>query len=698
MSEVIRYERDGAGIVTITWDLPGSVNMLSRQSVPQFMAAVDRVLADSSAIGAIVTSSKRDFIVGLDLSEVGTDGVNELASTVDDLHAMTRRMETGGKPFVAAMPGTALGGGAEIALACHYRIGANVPAARFGQPEVTLGLLPGGGGTQRIPRLIGIMAALPLLLEGRRLSFEAAHKIGLIDELVAPEQLLAAARAWILANPNPKARWDDKGWKFPGGTPQNPKVAEAFIGAAAMLKKQTWGNYPATSAILSCVYEGTQLDIDRALHVEGTYFRKLLAGREAPAMVKTLFFAMNEANKLSARPKDVPKTTFTHVGVLGAGMMGAGIAYVTAKAGARVTLIDRELALADRGKAHSQKLLSADVAKGRLTQAEADAILARIEPATEYDSLRDAGLVIEAVFEDRAIKADVTRRAEALLPAQAIFASNTSTLPITGLAEASSRPERFIGIHFFSPVERMPLVEIITGKGGGDDALAAALDYVRFIGKTPIVVNDARGFFTSRVFASYVNEGLAMLAEGVPPPLIENAGRLAGMAVGPLAVADEVSFSLMKHVRDQTKQDLGHDYRPGPADDVVDLFATKLGRAGKAAGAGIYEYPQGGKKFLWPGLSEHVAAPNNSLDVETVKRRLLFAQAVEAQRAYDDGVITDKAMGDVGSILGWGFPPFTGGVFSYVDYVGSDAFEEQRADLESRYGTRFERARAVAAR
>jgi 3-hydroxyacyl-CoA dehydrogenase/enoyl-CoA hydratase/3-hydroxybutyryl-CoA epimerase len=698
MSDIIGYDRDSAGIVTIAWNMPGRVNVLSSQSVPAFEAAVDRVLSDSAAIGAIVTSAKSDFIVGLDLNEVGPAGIAELEATIDAFHALTRRMETGGKPFVAALTGTALGGGAEIALACHHRIGVAGTAARFGCPEVTLGLLPGGGGTQRIPRLVGIMTALPLLLEGKRLTFEAAAKMGLIDELVPAADLIASARAWILANPTAKAPWDDKAFKFPGGTPQNPKVSEAFVGANAMLRKKTWGNYPATRAILSSVYEGSQLDIDSALRVEGRYFRSLLLGREAPAMIKTLFFAMNEANKLTGRPANVPKTTFNHVAVLGAGMMGAGIAYVTARAGAGVTLIDRDLSLADKGKAYSEKLLAAEVAKQRLSEADAAAILARIVPATSYDGLHDANLVIEAVFEDRAIKADVTKRSEAVLPVNAVFGSNTSTLPITGLAAASVRPERFIGIHFFSPVERMPLVEIIRGRESGDEALATALDYVRFIGKTPIVVNDSRGFFTSRVFATYVNEGLAMLAEGVPPALIENAGRLAGMAVGPLAVADEVSFSLMKHVLDQTRKDLGADYVASPADAPVELFATKLDRRGKGAGKGVYEYPAGGKKYLWPGLADHVAAPTNHLDVELVKRRLLFAQALEARRCLEEGVLSDPAMGDIGSILGWGFPAFTGGVFSYVDYIGSDAFEEQRAELESRYGARFERTRALAAR
>jgi 3-hydroxyacyl-CoA dehydrogenase/enoyl-CoA hydratase/3-hydroxybutyryl-CoA epimerase len=696
MSDLITYEIDSAGIVTLEWNMPGRVNVLTSQSVPAFGAAVERVLSDPNAVGAIVTSSKGDFIVGLDLNEVGAAGIRDLDANIDAFHAMTRRMETGGKPFVAALVGTALGGGAEIALACHHRIGVGGTDARFGCPEVTLGLLPGGGGTQRMPRLVGIVAALPLLLGGKRLRFEAAAKLGLIDELVPANELTAACRAWILANPSAKAPWDDKAFKFPGGTPHNPKVAEAFIGASAMLRKKTWGNYPATRAILSSVYEGSQLDIDGGLRVEARYFRGLLAGREAPAMVKTLFFAMNEAKKLPGRPPGVPKAVFKHVAVLGAGMMGAGIAYESARAGARVTLIDRELSLADRGKAYSQKLLAAEVAKQRVSESDAAAILARIEPAVEYDALRDADLVIEAVFEDRDIKADVTRRSEAVLPPTAVFGSNTSTLPIGGLAEASVRPARFIGIHFFSPVERMPLVEIIRGRESGDEALATALDYVRFIGKTPIVVNDSRGFFTSRVFATYVNEGLALLGEGVPPALIENAGRLAGMAVGPLAVADEVSFSLMKHVRDQTKRDLGDRYASGPADDLIERFVTKLDRRGKAAGAGIYEYPAGGKKYLWPGLAEHVAAPTNHLDVEIVKRRLLFVQTLEALRCLEEGVLTDPAMGDVGSILGWGFPPFTGGVFSYVDYIGRDAFEAQRAELAAKYGKRFEREAVLA--
>jgi len=694
--ESIGYERDADGVVTLTWDLPGRpVNVLGEASIAAFAAGVERVIRDDAAVGAIVASAKRDWIVGADLAGFLNRNDDAILASIDGFHRMTRAMETGGKPFVAALNGSALGGGAEIALAAHRRIAAAAPQARFGSPEVTLGLIPAGGGTQRMPRRIGIAASLPLLLEGKTLRFEQAREAGLIDEIVPAAELHAAAKAWLLAHRDAQQPWDGKGFRFPGGAPESAQVVELFTGASAMLRKKTWGNYPATRAILSAVFEGTLLPIDAALRVEARYFRSVLARPEARAMIRTLFFAMNDAKKLTSRPANVPRATFRTVAVLGAGMMGAAIAYVTARSGARVILIDRTMELAERGKAHSATLLAQRRATSSAAADDAATVLARIEAGTDFAALADADLVIEAVFEDRGIKADVTRRAETVLPAHAIFGSNTSTLPITGLAEASALPERFIGVHFFSPVEKMMLVEIIRGKATSDETLARALDYVRSIGKTPIVVNDRRGFFTSRVFAAYVNEGLAMLAEGVAPALIENGGRMAGMAVGPLAVADEVSFTLMQHVMRQTRADLGNAHVPGCADDVIDLFATTLDRPGKKAGRGVYDYPSDARKALWSGLAERFPIAAEQPDVETVKLRLLIAQTIEAQRAFDEGVLEDTAMGDVGSILGWGFPPFTGGVFSYADYLGSDVFETQRALLAQRYGPRFERQSAA---
>lgn len=685
----IAYDRAADGIVTLAWDDPArTVNLLTSASVAEFAAAVERVLADDLAVGAIVLSRKRDFIGGLDLTTIGPAGVASVRDTVDAVDAFrraTRRMETGGKPFVAVLHGSALGGGAELALGAHRRIAANdVARARFGFPEVTLGLLPGGGGTQRVPRLCGVVAALPLLLEGRPLRFSDAHARGLIDELAPTAETTRNARAWILANPAPVAPWDESGFRMPHGAAGSPAVVDAFASANAKLREKTSGNYPAPVAILSAIYEGTQLDIDRGLRVEGRYFASLARGREARAMVGTLFFALRRANDRARRADGVAPATFAHVGVIGAGMMGAGIARVAAQSGARVTLLDRDLPTAQDGAARANAALGAHPR-------------ATVTATTAYADLADCDLAIEAVFEDRAIKADVTARAEAEMPSRAVFASNTSTLPITGLARASVRPERFIGLHFFSPVERMPLVEIIRGAATGDEALAIALDFVRAIGKTPIVVNDSRGFFTSRVFAAYVHEGLAMLREGVPAALVENAGRLAGMAVGPLAVADDVSFSLLYHVVTQTRADLGSGYVPGPADDVIELFARVLDRPGKAAGRGIYVYPEGEKKRLWAGLAEALGAPRRpAFDRATIGDRLLYVQVAEARRALAEGVLTDPAMGDVASILGWGFPAFTGGVFAFATYVGEAAYLARARELAQRFGPRFDPGATIA--
>ena len=697
--QIVGYEVDADGIAVLTWDYPGKpVNVMNDASVGAFSAEVERALGDERVIGAVVASAKADWIVGADLERMGGGDVDGIADGIDVLHALLRRIETGGKPFVAAIAGSALGGGCEVALALHRRIASPNPKARFGCPEVTLGLLPAGGGTQRFSRMLGVAAALPLLLEGTTLRFEAALQQKLIDEIVPAEALLETAKAWIRGKPSALKAWDEKGYRVPGGTPKDPKIAELFAGAAAMLRKKTWGNYPATRAILSCVYEGVQLPIDAGLRVEASYFRALLHEPETRRMIKTMFFSMGAASKLGARPQGFAKAQIRTVGVLGAGMMGAGIAYVTAESGARVILIDRDLETATCGKALAEKLLGERLSKKRISETDALAILARIEPSVDYAALKDADLVVEAVFEDRAIKADVTRRAEAVLPARAVFGSNTSTLPIGGLAEASVRPERFIGIHFFSPVERMPLVEVIRGAQTTDEALAFVLDYVKSIGKTPIVVNDRRGFFTSRVFATYVNEGLALLQEGVNPALIENGARMAGMAVGPLAVADEVNFGLMLHVMRQTQHDLGAAYVPTVADDTIVRFAETLGRPGKKQGAGTYDYPQGGKKVLWPGLAGIFPRAATQPDVELVKQRLLTVQAVESLRCLREGVLSDPAMGDVGSILGWGFPAFTGGVFSYVDFVGGEAaFAARCADFAHRFGPRFDLASSALA-
>ncbi|MBM3556232.1 MAG: 3-hydroxyacyl-CoA dehydrogenase, partial [Alphaproteobacteria bacterium] len=605
------------------------------------------------------------------------------------IQAIFRAQETGKKPFVAAINGTALGGGFEVCLACHRRIAADNPKAQIGLPEVSIGLLPGAGGTQRLPRLIGPRAALPLIMEGKRLSPQAALKAGLVDEVVPAGELIEAAKRWLRTNPPSVQPWDKPDYKLPGGPVWSPGGIQTFMGGTAMLRSKTFGNYPAPKAILSAVYEGLQVPFDVALKIESRWFTSLALSPEAQAMIRTLFFGMQDANKLKRRPAGPAPTKYTKVGVLGAGMMGAGIAYASAMAGLETVLLDTSQASADKGKAYSQGLLDKRVATGKMKAAERDAILARIKPTTDFADLKGCELVVEAVFEDRGIKADVTRKSEAVIAADAVFASNTSTLPITGLAEASSRPENFIGLHFFSPVDKMPLVEIIRGKKTSDAALAKAMDYVKRIRKTPIVVNDSRGFYTSRVFATYVNEGLALLAEGAAPALIDNAGKMAGMPVGPLALSDEVSLDLMHKVAKQTRADLGNKYREMPGGHVINLMVEQLGRVGKKAGKGFYSYPESGKKHLWPDLAKHFPRAKTQPTAQDAIKRMLYIQAIETVRCLEENVVTNAQDADVGSILGWGFAPHTGGVLSMIDGVGVARFTAECETLAKAHGERF---------
>ena len=606
---------------------------------------------------------------------------------------MLRRLETGGKPVACAINGTALGGGFEIALACHYRVSADGDHIKIGLPEVQVGLLPGGGGTQRVPRLIGIMPALPMLLEGRQMSPQQAKANGLIHEVVPASELLAAAKKW-LTSPQAKAvqPWDEKSFKVPGGAGgMNPNAAQTFMAANAMTRDKTFGNYPAAQAILSAVYEGTQVPIDLGLKIEGKYFVSLIRGDVAPNMIRTLFVNKGRADKLARRPQGVPKAKFKKIGMLGAGMMGAAIAYVAASNGIEVVLIDRDPKSAERGKGYAQKLVEGAISKRRMSQAEGDALLNRIYPAVDFALLADVDYVIEAVFEDRAIKADVTKRVEAVIRPDVVFGSNTSTLPITGLAEASSRPDKFIGIHFFSPVEKMPLVEVIRGKKTSDEALAITLDFVQAIKKTPIVVNDGRGFFTSRFCGCYIMEGEIMLTEGVPPALIENAGKLAGMPVGPLALADETAIDLGWKIHKAAEADLGEAYRPSPAVWVMETMYVKNGRAGRKNGKGFYDYPEKGQKSLWRGLGD-LYPPKPEFDwppFEELKKRLLYAQALDAVRCMEEGVLTAPEDGDVGGIFGLGFAPYTGGPLSLIDTVGVAKFVRECDALAKKYGERF---------
>jgi 3-hydroxyacyl-CoA dehydrogenase/enoyl-CoA hydratase/3-hydroxybutyryl-CoA epimerase len=696
MTQNIRYSVDADGIATLAIDVAGRpMNVLTPEFRADLAECIDKVVADAAVRGAVVCSAKSSFMAGADIKDmVGAfdRGITakEASGFSWTLHQLFRRMETCGKPLAAAINGVALGGGLELALACHYRVIEDGAKAGVGLPEVTIGLLPGAGGTQRVPRLIGIPAALRLITEGKQLAPADALKQGLVHEVAPADQIVERARQWILKGGEGVQPWDKKGFKVPGGAGQtSPAVAQAFMAGTALTARATMRNYPAPVAILSCVYEGTQVPIEQGLALESKYFGKLLSGVVARNLMRTLFVNKGLADKLMRRPAGPPKSQVRRLGILGAGMMGAGVAYVSARAGMDVVLLDSTLELAEKGKDYSRRLLAKDVSRGKRTQADADAVLARIKPTASYDDLAGADLVIEAVFENREIKADVTAKTEAVIPKNAVFASNTSTLPITGLAQASKRPAQFIGIHFFSPVEKMPLVEIIVGKKTNEDTLARALDYVGQLRKTPIVVNDSRGFYTSRCFGTFVNEGVALLQEGVNPALIENGAKLAGMPVGPLAVSDEVSIDLSWKVMTQTEKDLGRRYDKPVSYETVRKFVEELKRPGRRFGAGFYDYPQDGKKHLWPGLAEVFPRAPQQPSADEVMKRLLCIQALETARCMEEGVVTTAAEADLGSILGWGFPAWTGGTLSYIDTIGIRNFVAECDRLAKRYGKRF---------
>ena len=616
-----------------------------------------------------------------------------------ELTAQLRTLETLGVPVVAALNGSALGGGLEIALACHRRIAIDDPKAEFGQPEVTLGLMPGAGGVVRAVRLLGIQnALLNVLLQGQRMKPEQAKAAGIVDELVSDrDALLAASRAFILANAGAKQPWDRDGYKMPGGTPSTPALAMQLPAFPANLKKQLRGaNMPAPKAILAAAVEGAQTDFDNASKIESRYFVELVTGKVAKNMIKTFFFDLQKLNAGASRPKDVPAWRPEKVGILGAGMMGAGIAYVTANAGIPCVLKDVSKAKAEQGKAYSARLVDKAAGKGRITRSVAEETLARIVATEDAADLAGCDMIIEAVFEDRELKAKVTREAEARALAGALVCSNTSTLPITGLAKASKKPKNFIGLHFFSPVDKMPLVEIIVGQETSAEALARAFDFVLKIKKTPIVVNDSRGFFTSRVFGTFVMEGVTLLSDGFSPSSIEQAALQNGSPVGPLAVCDEVSLELTRHIREQAKKDAaleGKSYTPGPADALVDRMCLEFDRKGKAAGAGFYEYPKDGKKFLWPGLTTHFVRPDrqrpSAADFAEMKDRLLYISSIESIRCLEEGVVRSAADANIGSIMGIGMPPWTGGTLQFVAHVGVRAFADRAADLARKYGERF---------
>ena len=689
---MIEYQVDADGIATLTWNVTNRpMNVLNAATIEAFGTAVQRAIADAAVKGVIVTSARPEFLAGGDLAAIRSIATPEQSMAITGpLSRTLRALERSGKPFVAAINGTALGGGLEVCLACHRRIVADDAKIALGMPEVTLGLLPAAGGTQRLPRMIGIKNALPYLMEGRKVAPAQALQAGIVDEIVPADQLLVRAKAWLLADGAQAVvkPWDAKGFKFPGGTPQGPGATQLYFVLSAQLLGKTQGLYPAPEAIAASVYDGCEVDIDNGLKIEQRQFARLATSATTKNMIRTLFYAMGDANRLADRPKDVATRKFSKVGVLGAGMMGAGLAHVSALAGLEVVLIDTSLEAAEKGKAYSAKILDAQVAKGRLAADARDKTLALIEPGTDYTALADCEIVIEAVFENRDVKAEVTRRAEALTPPDAIFASNTSTLPITGLAEVSARPAQFVGLHFFSPVEKMPLVEVIRGARTREATIAQAMDFARRIRKTPIVVNDCAAFYANRAFAMFPYEAMTMLREGVNPILIENAAKLAGMPMPPLALVDEVSAELLYKALKQAKLDQGKAYREQPQDDVLVAMVEQWGRLGRKTGKGFYDHPADGAKRLWPGLAEHYPLAAKQPSVDEVRKRMMYSQSLEAARCVAEGIVSVRDA-DVGSLLGWGFPAALGGAISHIDTVGAARFVAECDALAKAHGERF---------
>ncbi|KQY98263.1 3-hydroxyacyl-CoA dehydrogenase [Pseudolabrys sp. Root1462] len=705
-----KLDIDTDGIALITWDMADrSMNVITMDVIAELSSLVDKVTNDPAIKGAVITSGKEAFCGGADLTmlesmggiyadKVKKEGEEAAAKYVYEesskLSQLYRRLEKSGKPWVCALNGTAMGGGFELALACHRRIAADNPKTRLGLPEIKVGLFPGAGGTQRVVRMMMPADALQFLLKGDQLKVDRAKAMKLIDEVVPQDKLIETAKAWIKGGGKGEAPWDVKGYKFPGGLVYSKAGMMTFPPANAIYRRETYDNYPAARAILQVVYEGLQLDIDTALRVESRWFAKILRSPEAAAMIRTLFVNMQDLNKGARRPANVPPTNIKKIGVVGAGFMGAGIAQVSAAAGLSVVLIDRDQETADKGKAGLHKALSDRVAKGRMKSAERDGLLEKIMPTADYAALKDCDLVVEAVFEDRKVKADVIKKIAAVIRDDATFASNTSTLPITSLAAEFKEPKRFIGIHFFSPVDRMMLVEVIMGKETGDPALAAALDFIRAIRKTPIVVNDTRGFYANRCVLNYIREGHLMLQEGIPAAMIENTARMAGMPVGPLSLNDETALDLGLKIVRATEADLGANAVDPGMKKLLEDLVEKHQRFGRKNGKGFYDYAPGQPKKLWPGLADLLPKKLTreqveALDVEELKQRFLVVQAVEAARTFEEHVVTDVREADVGSILGFGFAPFTGGTLSYIDMMGTKAFVALCNKFVKKYGDRF---------
>ncbi|NHK26841.1 3-hydroxyacyl-CoA dehydrogenase [Parvularcula flava] len=707
--ETIKFDVDSDGIALITIDLPDqSMNVWNAQLIEDFEKAVDEVLSNDDIKGAVIASGKESgFMAGADLRMLGDSSENPSVQEVYEgatrLNKLFRKMETGGKaskdlskgaytkPFAAAINGLALGGGLEVCLASHYRVASDSPKVQIGLPEVLVGLLPGAGGTQRVPRLAGIQNAMQMCTTGSSMKAEQAKSQNLIHDIVPHDDLVAKAKEWVKANPKVRQPWDEAKFKFPGGQgAMDPRVVPIFAGSAAMAQKQTFHNMPQVDKILSCIYEGSIVPIDVALRIESKYFTSLLLSDQTQNMIRTLFINKQAAEKGMARPKSVDPVKLTKVGVLGAGMMGAGIAYVTARSGMEVVLLDRDVDAAEKGKDYSRKLNDKGISKGKLTKGKSEEMLARIKTTADYDDLKDVDLIIEAVFEDPKVKADVIRKTEAVIGKDVVFASNTSTIPITSLAKNSERPDQFIGIHFFSPVDKMPLVEIIPGDASGDLPLAAALDYVKAIKKTPIVVSDTRGFYCNSVVVPYLNEAARMVKEGINPALIDNCARNLGMPVGPLALMDETSQELGYKIMMSAREEMGDAYQPTGVDDLLEKFVVELGRKGRKSGGGFYEYPEdGGKKYIWPGLKDHFPLADNQPSAEEVEERLLFIQLAAVAKCYSDDVVHDPQSADLGAIFGWGFAPWTGGPMSYIDTIGVEDYVRRADALAQQHGERY---------
>ncbi|RUW62882.1 3-hydroxyacyl-CoA dehydrogenase NAD-binding domain-containing protein [Mesorhizobium sp. M7A.F.Ca.US.008.03.1.1] len=697
---------DADGIALVTWDMPGrSMNVFTEEAMRELNAIVDKVAGDAAIKGAVITSGKDTFSGGADITllqkmlttfaaEKGKDAEKATKALFDNAGMMTglfRKLETCGKPWVSAINGTCMGGAFELSLACHGRVAADSDKVKMALPEVKIGIFPGAGGTQRVPRLTDQQQALQMLTSGQTLSPQKAKSMGLIHEIAEPAKLVETAKAMIRNGLKAIQPWDEKGFKLPGGQIYSPAGFNLWPPAIAILRRETYGNYPAAAAILKCVYEGLLMPFDTGLRIEQRYFTEIMQTREAAAMIRSLFVSLQELNKGARRPAGVPETKFRKIGILGAGFMGAGIAYVTAKAGIPVVLLDRDLESAAKGKAHSDNLISDQVKKGRAKPEDKDKLLSLITPTADYADLAGCDLVVEAVFEDSGVKKSATEQAEAVLKPSAIFASNTSTIPISSLAKNSARPKNFIGIHFFSPVDKMMLVEIILGKKTGDKALATAIDFVRAIKKTPIVVNDTRGFYVNRCVLRYMSEAYKMLIEGVPAPMIENAAKAAGMPVGPLALTDETAIDLAQKIMKQTTRDLGDKAVDPKQMALIDTMVDDHGRFGRKNGKGFYDYPaKPAKKKLWPGLRElYPQLAPEKVDYEELQQRLLATIALEAARVMEEGIVTDPREADVGSILAFGFAPYTGGALSYIDGIGAKAFVKIARNLQKKYGAEF---------